>query len=213
MSLHYGHFKCTCTVLFLKIPENFLNSLSLLGKGSFGSVYELSHKGRNYAVKALNDKTQTIRGVSPDFYKEFFLSCLADTLGVGPKVTDIMGYDLVVTQNEMFFCMEKCESHISNTHRITEDLRLCLNKMHEVGLVHLDIKVENIAFSRTQNRFVFIDFGLSRLIAQKRGHKTLTQFVGTLSYCSPEMRKCYILQDKFLVDLYDNDEYALNKSF
>ena len=71
-----------------------------------------------------------------------------------------------------------------------------INKMHEVGLVHLDIKVENIAFSRTQNRFVFIDFGLSRLIAQKRGHKTLTQFVGTLSYCSPEMRKCYILQDR-----------------
>lgn len=84
--------------------------------------------------------------------------------------------------------------------------------MHEVGFVHQDIKVENTAYSCQKKKCVFLDFGLSRLIREKKGEKTLTCFFGTLNYCSQEMRKCYILQNKSYVDLYENDWEALKKT-
>lgn len=56
--------------------------------------------------------------------------------------------------------------------------------MHSIGFVHLDIKPDNIAFSDKLQKHVFIDFGLSSLIKQKRGEKSLTFFVGTLKYSS-----------------------------
>ena len=36
--------------------------------------------------------------------------------------------------------------------------------MHSFGFVHLDIKPENIAFSKKLQKHIFIDFGLSKLI-------------------------------------------------
>lgn len=78
--------------------------------------------------------------------------------------------------------------------------------------MHLDVKKANICFSKELNKNVFIDFGLSRLIQQEIGEKTWTTFTGTLNYCSEEMKKCYILQSKLLVDLYQNDWHALQKT-
>jgi serine/threonine protein kinase len=31
-------------------------------------------------------------------------------------------------------------------------------------MIHLDIKPENMAFSKEQKRYIFLDFGLSKLI-------------------------------------------------
>ena len=56
--------------------------------------------------------------------------------------------------------------------------------MHSVGFIHSDIKPENIAFSETSQKHVFLDFGLSSLRPEKKGEKSLVSFIGTLSYCS-----------------------------
>lgn len=39
-------------------------------------------------------------------------------------------------------------------------------------------------YSSTYQKYVFIDFGLSNIIQEDIGYKTLTNFVGTLKYCS-----------------------------
>lgn len=41
--------------------------------------------------------------------------------------------------------------------------------MHQINLVHLDIKPDNIAFSRHFNRWIFLDFGFSDFIDEKLG--------------------------------------------
>ena len=43
----------------------------------------------------------------------------------------------------------------------------------------MDIKPENIMFSPSQEKLVFIDFGFSELIEEEAGFKTLTSFQGT----------------------------------
>ena len=60
---------------------------------------------------------------------------------------------------------------------------------------------------------VFLDFGFMQIVSEKPGEKTMTSFLGTLRYCSPEMRKLYFLSTTALVDLYDNDCFGLNMIF
>lgn len=59
-----------------------------------------------------------------------------------------------------------------NNYRINDTLDLLKEKLrilHAFNIVHLDIKPENIAFSPAYNEYVFIDFGLSRIIKEGKG--------------------------------------------
>lgn len=81
--------------------------------------------------------------------------------------------------------------------------------MHSIGFVHVDIKPANIAYSHYHNSYVFIDFGISKIIKQKLGEKKNMKFEGTLAYCSEQMKGCYTLHRHRFVDLYYNDLQAL----
>jgi serine/threonine protein kinase len=59
--------------------------------------------------------------------------------------------------------------------------------MHGFKIIHLDIKPENIIFSSHFAKPVFIDFGFSEIINEKIGVKSLTEFKGTLNFCTREM--------------------------
>ena len=56
---------------------------------------------------------------------------------------------------------------------------------------------------------VWLDFGLSRIIEEELGQKTLTGFVGTFSATSNEMQKLFYTNSQSLVDLYHNDVCGL----
>ena len=66
--------------------------------------------------------------------------------------------------------------------------------------------------SPSYNKLVFIDFGLSQFVKEDEGIKTLTKFVGSVNYCSEEMRKCFTSKKTMNIDLYFNDLYALDGS-
>jgi serine/threonine protein kinase len=57
--------------------------------------------------------------------------------------------------------------------------------MHSLQLCHLDIKPENIAWSPYFNKFIFIDFGLSKYVNGPIGTKSKINFIGTFKYASP----------------------------
>ena len=52
--------------------------------------------------------------------------------------------------------------------------------MHSRKIIHLDIKPENVVFSRLYKRFVFCDLGFCKMIKENLGYKTMTSFKGTL---------------------------------
>lgn len=66
-------------------------------------------------------------------------------------------------------------------------------------------------FSPSLNKPVFIDFGLSKIINENIGSKSLSHYVGTINFWGPEMNKCFIEKKKKFVDLYYNDLYGLQQ--
>lgn len=75
---------------------------------------------------------------------------------------------------------------VEDTVRIAADLLAALEYAHAKGIVHRDVKPENIVVSG--DRAVLVDFGIARAIAQS-GTDRLTRSgfaVGTSAYMSPE---------------------------
>jgi serine/threonine protein kinase len=56
--------------------------------------------------------------------------------------------------------------------------------MHSLKVVHCDLKTSNIAWSSIYDKWVFIDFGFSKMLEEKPGKKTLTKFIGTYQFAS-----------------------------
>lgn len=75
---------------------------------------------------------------------------------------------------------------VSDTRRIARDLLSALKYAHEMGIVHRDVKPENVVLAKSGP--VLMDFGIARAIAQS-GQDRLTRSgfaVGTSTYMSPE---------------------------
>jgi len=105
--------------------------------------------------------------------------------------------------------MEFCDHNHYLSTGLEDDLKSALRKLHHFKIIHHDIKPENICFSHTFHKYVFIDFGLSKVIEEDIGEATLANFRGSLSYCSQEMFNTYLKNTAFMVDLYYNDAHCL----
>ncbi len=78
------------------------------------------------------------------------------------------------------------QTSVRDTLRIAEDLLSALSYAHELGIVHRDVKPDNVVLAAGGP--VLMDFGIARAIAQS-GQDRLTRSgfaVGTSTYMSPE---------------------------
>jgi serine/threonine protein kinase len=69
------------------------------------------------------------------------------------------------------YAMEYClDSHIASRSALfAANLREKVLSLHAIGLMHMDIKLENVCFSARLNQFVLVDYGLSKLIPERFG--------------------------------------------
>lgn len=142
---------------------------------------------------------------------EFAFNRVCSALGIGPRVVN-RSYGLVCFEDAVQFQMERCASYSKcklDEARIARRLKYCLKLMHSFGLIHKDIKPQNIAYSKTTKDLVLIDFGMSKVVLEQLGSKSLTCREGTPNYMSPDMHE---LTGKGMVDLYYNDLWALKTS-
>ena len=79
--------------------------------------------------------------------------------------------------------------------------------LHSHKIIHMDMKPDNIMFSPTYQKLVFIDYGFSEIIEEEVGFKTLTRFHGTAQFASREMVALFAKGNdaKDSIDLYFND--------
>jgi serine/threonine protein kinase len=163
-----------------------------LGKGGMGVVYEATQLSlnRKVALKVLAPHLSDDVGFRKRFRREGEIQARMDH----PHIIPV--YEAGETEHGLFIAMRVVrgpnlkrmvvmgELEPERVIRLLSPIAEALDAAHDEGLIHRDIKPQNILVTRQDHPYL-ADFGLTKGV----GESTLTrtgQFVGTLHYVSPE---------------------------
>lgn len=171
-----------------------------LGSGSYATVksaYDMNRKHK-VAIKIINKKK------AADEYLTKFLPREVEVMqNFGKHYALIHFYQIIETTSWHFFIMELCESgdllgEIKTRGYIDEDqagqwfihLFDGTKYMHSKGIVHRDIKCENLVLTK-EKTLKITDFGFAKKIAKtKSGIPVLSEtYCGSYAYAPPEILK------------------------
>ncbi len=172
---------------------------SVIGHGSFGTVYRATHLGlqRAVALKIFTSGLKANHGAAR-FQREAMSTCRIDH----PNAVQVL--DLSVTEKDVpFLVMELLEGRTlaQELQRVGElSLARCgellrpicqvLSQAHSLGIVHRDVKPQNIFIHQARQGEVVkvLDFGIAKLIDDSAMEDKITVdgIVGTPMYMAPE---------------------------
>jgi hypothetical protein len=169
---------------------------ALIGVGGMAAVYASSHRnGARAAIKVLHAEYAGHAEVRARFLREAYIANKVEHSGT-VKVLD----DDVSEKGEPYLVMELLvgESVESRARRnggwlrypevltIVDQALAVLEKAHAAGVVHRDLKPDNLFFS-TKGEVKVLDFGIARLQDSAATKRTQTgMMMGTPSYMAPE---------------------------
>ena len=167
--------------------------LELLGEGGMGSVYRARDRevNRMVALKVIRPELTGNVAILDRFKQELVLSHQVTHRNV------IRIYDLGDADGMKFITMEFVEGEDLRTliHEkkkfspeeaveITQQICRALEATHGVGVIHRDLKPQNIMRDKS-GRVLLMDFGLARMV-EGDGMTQTGALVGTMEYMSPE---------------------------
>lgn len=196
---------------FSKQSEQLLNSISRedirlvytfvkkLGSGSFGSVrtaYKSVNPSKHFAVKSIKrDFIETGKVNEDELIQELLILRSIDH----PNIVKL--HEIYLDHDYLHFVQELClggpicpsrtpEGKFSerDAAKIVRQSLQALNYLHELNIVHRDLKTENILLGkkRKTNHVKLIDFGFAKFCRNKT-QEQLSQVLGTPYYMSPEV--------------------------
>lgn len=167
--------------------------LGLLGKGGMGAVYRARDRelGEVVALKMLH-----VEGLDAEMLERFRQEVRLSRKVTHKNVARV--YDLGEHQGERFFTMELVDGDSLRAvlsrdgalgpSRVVElGVAMCrgLAAAHEVGVVHRDLKPDNVLISR-DGRIAITDFGIASSLEPGTKASETTSFAGTPMYMAPE---------------------------
>ena len=164
----------------------------ILGQGGMGVVYEATQLSLNRTV-ALKLLASNL-GEDDAFRERFRREGLLQAAIEHPNIVTV--YEAGESDHGLFMAMRLVrgpnlkdmivsrELDAGRTLRILRPIADALDTAHEAGLIHRDIKPQNILVGGRDHAYL-ADFGLTKAAGEKGLTKT-GQFVGTLDYISPE---------------------------
>ncbi|XP_031153478.1 ribosomal protein S6 kinase-related protein [Sander lucioperca] len=176
-----------------KLPgRDLFQILGFIAKGSYGPILKVKDitKEKTYAVKVLPKSDILKHGVLEQSKEEVIIQRQLKH----PFIHNLQ--DCWQTQHHLFIMCDYCSTGDLYTYwllkgRFGEDvvqlfaaeLGSALGFLHDLGIIHRDVKMENILLS-DQGHLRLSDFGLSRRL--KRGGRAFT-ICGTIQYMAPEV--------------------------
>ncbi|NOZ52762.1 MAG: serine/threonine protein kinase [Gammaproteobacteria bacterium] len=170
--------------------------LSLLGRGGMGSVYHVMHEGlkRQDALKKLHEQYAE----DPEFVERFMREARAMARLDHPHIIRI--YDVFADGDANYIAMEyfaggSLVKQLEEREHIDQDAVIFIVKQlasalayaHTQGVVHRDIKPDNVLVT-SDNTVKITDFGIAA-VADELTLTSTGQMVGSPRYMSPEQAK------------------------
>lgn len=167
--------------------------LSELGRGGIATVYLAVQESldRQVALKVMSP----LLAIEPDYAERFIRE--GRTVAQLSHSNIITVYDIGLQKHQLFIAMEYISGGnmrtIMEQHRddpewalsIAGQIALALGYAHTVGIVHRDVKPENILF-RENGSAVLTDFGIAKTITSNTNLTRAGTIIGTPKYMSPE---------------------------
>ena len=169
---------------------------ALRGQGGFGAVYEgVDASGTKVAVKVLHPRLVGDKEVLTRFRRE---ARAAAAIG-HPNIVEVI--DTGEDDKDAWIAMELLEGRdatavlneegpfpLGRAVRVAQQVCDALSAAHATGIVHRDLKLDNIFFCHDQS-IKLLDFGVSKFLDAVDGASLMTRTgttIGTPFYMSPE---------------------------
>jgi len=168
---------------------------ALLGRGGFAEVYEATDVKlkRRVAVKVLRGDLPVSEALAERFRRE------AEAVAKLRHPNIVTIHQVGEGEGLSYYVMPLIEGEslrqrlghgplpITEARRILRETASALAVAHKTGLVHRDIKPDNIMLEGEESRVVVMDFGIAKALASGETGLTGTgMIVGTPHYMSPE---------------------------
>jgi tRNA A-37 threonylcarbamoyl transferase component Bud32 len=161
----------------------------LIGKGGMGRVYRAVWQGRTVAVKILPSEMVEDPDNLARFRREVQIIATINHPNI-VKLEDsgtVDGLPYIVMEliegEELGNCLRREKRlPLDQVRLIIRDIASALDYLHQHGIVHRDIKPNNVVLQDT--RAVLMDFGLARFL--HRTNPTTGGVLGTVEYVAPE---------------------------
>ncbi len=171
-----------------------------LGRGGMGAVYLARdvRLGRPVALKVLPAEYATQAGLRERFLRETRMAASFSHPNIVPvyaveESDDLLAFAMGYVEGESVAERVRRTGPLGvrETVRLLQDVGYALAYAHGRGVVHRDIKPDNIMIERATGRALVMDFGVSRAIAAtdapaNEGLTRVGEVVGTPEYMSPE---------------------------
>jgi len=202
----------------LGIRENIVRSINgvnvfehydvirVVGEGSMGSISEVRRRVDKHAPaqvrspKSSNQEVFALKQIMLDRISKEFLDELRNEIDILRKMDHpniIKAYETFERKHKIFIVMEYCSGgdlyartpySEREAAKIIVKLLSAISYMHKSGVVHRDLKFENIMFESKSpdSEIKVIDFGLSKRFLPDES-RYMTQGVGTIYTMAPQV--------------------------
>lgn len=190
-----------------------ISRIRKLGRGSYSSVYRVYlnddisktkvakfFRKSFFSEKHLNSEKRAIERIGNSKYISNLEKIIETKTHWIALYEDDNAQDLI----DFINLGQTKEERIKYQFEIMEDILCGLLEMHELNVIHSDIKCDNIIVFQDKDKWSakYIDFGFAEVFDRKSEHFILDKTDGSIEYIAPEKMVEFCFYDGKLADIY-----------